>query len=205
MQKATAFFLLLLLSVSLYAQEDDDDIYGPIESDWGIYMPELYSKGDQTFIITLGCVFPAVFVNEGDIIEHNFVPPVGGTGALAYNYFVNSHVSVGAEISGLFNSTLAGNTVFMIPIGLRVGYQFILWRFEFPFTLSLGVNWHRYLNMGYFGYFMKFGGAVYYRFNPDWSFGINTCWGWYPEWTDEPKKNVDGNIIDLTLSVRYHF
>ena len=204
MQKALAFLLLLLLCVSLYAQEDDD-IYGPIDSDWDIYMPELYSRGDQTFIISLGCTFPTIFINNGEKIDHNFVPPVGGTGSLAYNYFFSSNISLGGEISGIFNSTLGQNTVFMIPIGLRVGYQFILWRFEFPLTLTLGVNWHRYLNLGYFGYYMKFGGAVYYRFNPDWSFGITTNWGWYPELTNDRSKDVHGNIIDLTLSVRYHF
>jgi len=205
MQKAAAFLFLLFLCFTLYAQDEDDDIYGPIESEWDIYMPELYSRGDQTFLISLGCVFPAVFLNNGKVIEHNFVPPVGGTGSLAYNYYWGPHFSIGGEISGLFNSTLGQNTVFMIPMGFRVGYQFIVWRFEFPLTMTLGINWHRYLNLGYFGYYMKFGGSIYYRFNPDWSFGINTNWGWYPEWTNEPKKNVDGNIIDLTVSVRYHF
>jgi hypothetical protein len=52
---------------------------------------------------------------------------------------------------------------------------------------------------------MKGGGAVYFRFNSDWSFGINANWYWLPQWTNERSKNVDGNIVDILLSARYHF
>jgi len=208
MQKAGAFLLLLLLGmpILLNAQEwSEPDDEPSIESDWEIYSPDLYSAGDKTFIISIGTVFPTVFLNNGEVIEHNFSPPVGGTGSLAYNYFLGSHLFIGGEVGGMFFSTLGLNTAFIIPLGARVGYQFLLWRFEFPLNLTLGMTWHRFLNLGYYGFYMKGGGAAYYRFNSEWSFGLNANWFWFPEWTNEPKKNVDGNIIDLTLSVRYHF
>jgi hypothetical protein len=63
----------------------------------------------------------------------------------------------------------------------------------------------RYLDQGYLGFYLKGGASVYFRFNPDWSFGLNSNWYWLPQWTKDPSKNVDGNIVDLTLSVRYHF
>ena len=207
MRKAGAFFLLLLLGFTvplLYAQEEypDDEPYDP---GWDVYVPELYTKGDQTFTINLGLIFPVLFLNNGSRIAHNFSPPVGGMGSLGYNYFLGSKFFVGGEIAGIFNSTLGGNTVFLIPIGVRAGYQFILWRIEIPLSLTVGINWHRFLNQGYFGPFIKAGGSVFYRFNPDWSFGVNANWCWFPEWTNDSKKNVDGNIVEVTLSVRYHF
>jgi hypothetical protein len=209
MGKAGAFLLLVLLGFwgpLLYAQEEEEPGEdAPIESDWDIYMPELYTRGDQTFSISLGLIFPTVFFNNGAKIPHNFSPPVGGTGSLAYNYFFGSHFNVGGEIGGMFNYTLGKSTVFIIPIGMRVGYQFILKRFEFPLTMTIGFAPQRYLEQGYFGFFMKWGAAAYFRFSPDWSFGLNSNWCWFPEWTKEPSKNVDGNIVDLTLSVRYHF
>ena len=154
---------------------------------------------------SLGFVFPAIFLNNGEQIDHNFEPPIGGTGALGYNYFLTPNIFIGGEISGMFNSTLGGNTVFLIPIGAKLGYQFIIWRLEFPLSVTLGVNWHRYLNEGYFGFYAKAGASVFFRYNPDWSFGVNANWCWFPEWTNEPSKNVDGNIVEVTLSVRYHF
>ncbi|MCL2065994.1 MAG: hypothetical protein FWG99_00820 [Treponema sp.] len=209
MRKAGAFFILLFFGLGLlYAQEEDDEpdyVDPPIISDWDIYVPELYTYGDQAFIITLGLIFPTVFVNDGKVIDHNFSPPVGGTGSLSYNFFLSPNIFLGGEISGMFNSTLGNNTVFMIPLGVRMGYQFILWRFEFPLTMTLGINWHRYLNLGYFGFYMKGGGSVYFRLRPEWSIGVNANWCWFPEWTEDRSKNVDGNIMELTFSVRYHF
>ncbi|MDR1319200.1 MAG: hypothetical protein LBJ90_06200 [Treponema sp.] len=215
MRKAWAFLTFFLLGFtffpafnSLYAQEEDpgseEDEQIPIESDWDVYMPELYSLGDQTFTISLGVTFPTLFLQNGEAITHNLFP-VGGTGSLAYNYFLDSHFNIGGEISGLFNYTLANNTLFIIPIGLRVGYQFIFRRFEFPLAVTIGIAPQRYLNFNYLGFFIKGGASVFFRFSPDWSFGLNGVWGWYPEWTKERDKDVQGNMIDVTLSARYHF
>jgi hypothetical protein len=205
MRKTRAFLVVLLLILgglggTLSAQEEE-----PIVSDWDIYAPELYTRGDQTFIISLGVIVPTIFLNQGEVIDHNISPAVGGTGSLAYNYFINSYFSVGGEVGGMFASTVAQNVLYIIPIGLRVGYQFVVHRFEFPFTLTFGLAPQRYLDKGYAGLFVKAGAAFYYRFNPDWSFGVNTNWCWLPQWVEDPKQNVDGNIVDVTIAVRYHF
>jgi hypothetical protein len=225
MQKARAFVMILLIGLAafsgfygqaLHAQEEQEEEpdYGdekiPVESDWDGYMPNLYSKGDKTFSISAGVIFPVLFFNNGKLIDHHFSPPVGGSGSLAYNYFFGPHFNFGAEIGMMFNYTLAQNTVFIIPIGLRVGYQFVFRRFEFPLLMTIGFVPQRYLNDGYFGFFMKGGASAFYRFNPDWSFGLNVDWNWFPQWPMEngkpvPEKNMDGNIIGLTLSARYHF
>ncbi|MDR1277325.1 MAG: hypothetical protein LBK02_01085 [Treponema sp.] len=219
MRKAGAFFLWLLLmgGTVIFAQEEEapgieeeipeeeipeEEI--PIESDWSGFMPSLYSNGDQTFTITLGIIFPTLFIQNGSMITHN-INPVGGTGSLAYTYFLGSHVFVGGEIGIMFDATLRKNTLFIIPIGLRAGYQFLFKRFEFPVSLLIGFAPQRYLELGYFGLFVKPSASAFFRFNPDWSFGINTAWWWVPQWTPDKTKNVDGNFIDITLSARYHF
>ncbi|MDR0876746.1 MAG: hypothetical protein LBN21_01730 [Treponema sp.] len=217
MQKAGAFFLIALLGIGggfLFAQEEEapDDVYPeetpgedvPIESDWGDYMPALYSAGDQTFTISLGVIFPTIFTDKSGLITHN-ITPVGGTGFLGYSYFLDSHFSLGGEIGGMFIATLAKNTLFIIPIGLKVGYQFILGRFELPLGITIGFAPQRYLEKGYFGFFLKPIVGGFFRFNPDWSFGINTAWWWVPQWPKESEKYINGNFIDITLSARYHF
>lgn len=223
MRKALALFLLLILywfsghgAAFLHAQEEDDDDQPyderiPIEDDWDGYISDLYAAGDKCFTISFGLIFPHGFLNKGTPIEHHLSPPVGGSiGPLSYNYFFNSNFFVGGEIAFLFNGTLANNTVFLVPIGLQAGWQFVLRRFEFPLAATIGFAPQRYLSLNYFGFFMKAGGGVYYRYNPDWSFGLNADWSWYPQRPMEngspaTAKNVDAFFIGLTISARYHF
>jgi hypothetical protein len=100
---------------------------------------------------------------------------------------------------------LARNSLFIIPIGLKAGYQFTLSKFEFPISVAFGMAFHRYLDLGYFGFYLRGGGGVYYRFNADWSFGFHAGWGWFPEWTPGKGENIDAHIVDVLLSARYHF
>jgi hypothetical protein len=200
MRKAGVLLLLLLtcLPFLLAAQEDE-------EPEWDYYYDDIHSRGDQTFIISLGTIFPTIFMNNGQKIEHKFSPPVGGIGFLSYQYYFKTNIFVGGEVSFMFAPTLGGNTLFIIPLGVKGGYQFNYRKFEFPISLSVGVSWHRYLSMLYFGPYLKAGGAAFYRFSNSWSFGINSNWLFFPEWTGKKSENVYGNMLELTLCARYHF
>jgi len=202
-RRMAACFLILLLGVcsQLSAQDDTPDI----ETDWDLYTSDLYVRGDQTFVITLGTVFPLMFVNNGKLLENKINPPIGGTGSLSYNYYLNSMFYIGGEVGGMFLPTIGRNTVFIIPLGIRGGMQFIAGRFEFPIFLSLGMTWHNLLNQGYYGLYSKIGAAGFFRATSEWSFGITAQFGWFPEWTKDSNKNVDGFFLDTMLSARYHF
>jgi hypothetical protein len=104
----------------------------------------------------------------------------------------------------MFAATKGENVLFIVPMGLRIGYQFILGRFEFPLSLMVGGAPQKELDFGYFGLFLKPAASIFWRFNPDWSFGLNTAYWWVPQW---PKNGPDvyGNFLELTLSARYHF
>ena len=207
-------FILLLLVVpawNLLAQEEEPPDVNPgnppIESDWGEYNANIYTKGDKTFIITLGLVIPTIFSGK-DIIDNEHGLKLGGTGTLAFNYYLSPRFFLGGELSGMFMSTRAKNMFFMVPFGIRVGYQFVIRRFEFPFTLMIGAAPQKYIESGYFGLVIKPGASVFWRFNPDWSFGFNAVWWFVPQWPkalEGIKYNAYGNFIELTLSARYHF
>jgi hypothetical protein len=202
MKKAAAFVLLLLVSSLLFAQYEDEE---EPEQTPGWVEQDVYSTGDQSFSIAAGVLFPVLFFNNGETITNNLFA-VGGYGSLSYTYFLGAHFFLGGEISLSFIATESqNNMLYLIPIGLRAGYQFVIWRFEIPLTYTIGFNWHRYLGYGNFGLYMKAGVSLFYRFNPEWSYGLNASWCWFPEWTGDPSKNVDGHMIELTLSVRYHF
>jgi hypothetical protein len=207
MRKAGAFFLILLFSFTLlYAQANDPPSSEPPDGgDWDYYNPDSYTHGDQTFIISLLTIFPVVFINEGNVMKNNFNPPVGGAGCLSYNYFFTNNIFLGGEINGSFIPTMGNNMYYGILLGARTGYQFYIWRLEFPLNITLGMAWHQYLNFKNYSFYIKGGGAAYFRYNAEWSFGIHSNWYWIPQRTNDPSKNVYGNMVDLLLSVRYHF
>ena len=195
------FFSVLLYSQEQEQEEDEDQIVQP-DRDYSYLRPV---SGDQAITISAGTIFPVFFLNNGNLVNpHNF-DPVGGNLYLAYNYFFSYGFFLGGEVSFIFISTIGENTAYFVPLGIRAGYQFSIWRLEFPLSFSVGMAWHRYLDLGYYGLYLKTGLSAYFRFNEDWSFGLNSAFGWYPEWTENKKNNMDGFIVDLTLSVRYHF
>jgi len=204
MQKAVALFFILFfgLSVLLFAQDDSEP---DVEPDWIIGKNDLYSRGDQLMSLSLGVGFPIVFINNGKVKDHKISPPVGGTGNISYSYYINSHFFIGGDASLLFFSTIGGNTLFIISFGPKVGTQFILGRFEFPIFAGLGASIQTYLDFGYFGFYMKAGVSAFFRATNQWSFGITSNFSWYPEWTDDTKKNIDSLCIDVALTARYHF
>jgi hypothetical protein len=205
MEKGKSFFFILiffiLLGIPVAAQEEEEPGEIPIDSDWSDFMPALYARGDQTFIISLGPIIPTLFYGESGLVDNNV--KVGGTGSLAYNFFLSSHFFIGGELGGMFTPTLGENTLFMVPFGFRVGYQWVFKRFEFPLTLMVGAVPQRYLNYGYFGLIIKPIASIFFRYNSDWSFGLNAAWWWTPEWTKG--RDIYGNFVDVTISARYHF
>jgi hypothetical protein len=204
------FFLVSLFSVS--AQEDGNDADEiPIESDWDAGPVTLYSAGDKTFSMSIGALFPVLFLNDkGESYAKNYPVGnihIGGTGSLAFNYFLSPYLFVGGELQGMFAGTLGGNMLYIIPMGIKIGYQFIAGRFEFPLSFMAGMAPQSYSNnIGYFGFFLKPQAAVFWRFNSEWSFGLNTGWWFVPQWpATGPEYNRYGNFIELTLAFRYHF
>jgi len=206
MQKAAALFLILFFGISilLFAQDDSDP---ETEPDWeDIFSSDLYTRGDQTLAIGLGVGFPIALIRNGEVVvKNNIVPPIGGTGFINYNYYINSHFFTGVEVGLLFLPTLGKNTVFITSFGIKAGTQLITGRFEFPFSLSLGGTIQTYRDSAYFGYYMKGGVGAYFRITPEWSFGLTSNFSWFPQWTSDPDKNIDGLFVDISIVGRYHF
>ncbi|MCL2208790.1 MAG: hypothetical protein FWC19_04200 [Treponema sp.] len=199
MHKAGVFLLILLMGFPILLAAQDDDDY-----EWDYY-DDLYAIGDQTFIITLGTILPMFMQINGETAPNKYTPPVGGAGSLCYNYYLNANIFAGAEVSAMFIGTLGSNTLFMLPVGIRGGYQFNIWKMEIPISIGVGMVWHRFIDQGYYGMYLKGGVSAFYRATTTWSFGINSNWYWFPQWVEDKTKNAYGNFLDLTISARYHF
>jgi len=209
--------LLICTAFILHAQDaeidDDDEEDGGvnIESDWS-RAANLYTRGDQIFCISLGLVKPLFFVEK----EEGYMKTqmkLGGMGAISYNFFLGPNWFIGGELSGMFCSTLGQNMFYIVPIGVRAGYQIIYNRFEFPLSLMIGIAPQSYDQQSYLGLFTKPGAGGYFRFSPEWSFGINTSFWWVPEWTNKTRPlenrtsniNIHGFFWEIILGARYHF
>jgi hypothetical protein len=202
------FLCIIIRAFSLYAQEEAEN--APVETDWSRYIPALYSRGDQTFGIGLGLGFPLFYMDKDD----GFVDTkmnMGGIGALSYNYYLGPRLFLGGELSGAFFSTIAKTNYFIVPVGLKIGYQFIYNRFEFPVSLLLGIAPQQYQTATYFGFFTKPAVSGFFRFNPEWSLGLTASMWWVPQWTDKKRDGYSGNVnihgffLETNLTVRYHF
>ena len=210
--------MLLVSAFILHAQEadidDDEEEDGEgisIETDWS-RAANLYTRGDQTFCISLGLVKPLFFAEQ----EEGYLKTqmnLGGMGSLAYNYFLGPNLFLGGELGGMFASTLGENMFYIVPIGFRAGYQFILHRFEFPLSFMIGLAPQSYNQRSYLGLFAKPAAGGFFRFNNDWSFGLQTSFWWVPQWTKKTRElnyrsstiNIHGFFWETSLSVRYHF
>ena len=199
--------LFLILPISgLFAQEEDPPEPPPIDIEW-FEETTLYSRGDRTFTISLGTIFPTVFWGDIERDQHN-LSSVGGTGSLAFNYFLTPHIFIGGELSGMFLSTRGQNMLYIIPFGFRIGYQFVHRRFEFPISVMVGGAPQMRLEDRYFGLIIKPGASAFWRFNADWSFGLNAVWWFVPQWPSPQhgiRHNAYGNFMVVTLAARYHF
>ena len=210
--RKTGFWIFLMMFVCslalLPAQEGDsgdgseDD--GPaIESDWSVFNEPSYERGDKMFSIGLGLIFPVTFKGASGTLKQKV--NLGGTGYLAFDYFLFKNFAVGAEVNGSFNSTYGENMLYLVPIGLRFTYQLVFHPIEIPITMAVGMAPQKYLDQNYLGLYLKPTLGVYWRFNSSWSFGVNGAWWWLPQWTKNSAENAYGNFATLTIAARYHF
>jgi hypothetical protein len=197
-----------------YPYEDDGSYpYDDGEGDENADLPALpvwdgipfsgYTRGDKTFNISLGILPSLFFTSSGKTLDNHI--KLGGAGSLSYNYFLNSRMFIGGVLQGSFSQTLGKNFLYMIPIGATFGYQFVLRRFEFPLSVTVGGVTVQYLTFNGYWLFIKPQASGFFRFNSDWSFGLNIAWWFAPQWTKVPEKNASGHFLEVTLSARYHF
>jgi hypothetical protein len=195
-------------------EEDDDSDELPIESEWTGPLPDRYAPGDRMFTMSVGALFPMVFLDQDGNVYDSQIKAGLTLGAIGLNFFLTPGIFVGGEFSLGFSWTI-NNILFQLPFGVRLGYQFtlnspklpsFLNRFEFPVSIMVGMYSQNYQTRNYFGLFLKPEISTYFRFNSDWSFGVNVGWWWVPQWPENgPKFNRFGNFLNTTLSARYLF
>lgn len=130
---------------------------------------------------------------------------IGGSGYLGYSYFFTKSFAVGGTIGFGYSITEGSNMFLFVPILAQATYQFQFRKFEFPFTLGIGGSFENYLDTTYFGLTIKPEIGAYFRYSPEWSFGLFAGYEFMPQWSTNSSYNYLGMICDVGASVRYHF
>lgn len=161
-------------------------------------------KGDQYIRVGVGIEVPLFNIGP-DGVETDTNMNLGGTGIIGYSRFITSRISLGGELAFAFNSTLGENMYLALPLTFKGTYEFVVRDFRVPCSLSIGGALHSYRSRYFFGPIVKPEVGVYYQYSPEWSFGLATAWNILPQWYDNSDDNRVGNMLDITMGLRYHF
>ena len=186
--------LLLFSSISFCEEEEDDSI---------IALPG-HELGDQIFSLRAGLVIPLFFHDfDGNTYDSNST--IGASGAIQWNFYLTNYLRLGIDIGLAFSLDPNKNLYNMIPITFNVAYVISVSRFEFPISLSSGINILNYADIYHLGILIKPAIAAYWRYDANLSFGLNIAYWWTMEFPIEDYSAVAGNFIDITPSLFYHF
>ena len=193
--------LLVFISGPLFAASDDDDDYDTYQ--------ETFSLGDQMFFINGGVFIPLFFFDRSlDVKDTNLT--LGGTGSLCWQVFLTNHLSVGAELGGMFALSPNTRVLYMIPLMLKATYWIRFYPFEIPLSLGLGGNLSILEEAAHIDFIAKPGIGFYWNFNEEWAFGANATYWFVPQMYSGSGKvpsdnSMFGNFMDVTLSVLFRF
>lgn len=174
------------------------------------FAPTLYQLGDQVFNINLGLFIPMWYRNPGDFSTADTNLSLGGTGSLEYATFIDSQMSLGLSLKGMFAYTPTDRLLSMFPITAKYTYYLLdAYPFEFPLFIHGGLCISRLEQETYYGPTLMPGAGVIWNMSSSWGFGLNATYWWVPMWygadNERAAQSRFGNFLDVSLSASYHF
>ncbi len=199
---ALVALLLVFLAVTAPAfAQDAADAPASVE----VQVENPFNKGTQTIGISAGVHIP-LFVFGGNATSTEDNLSTGGLFGFQYQNFIAPGLAIGGSISGAFNGTIGGGSLFVAPLTFRTAYWWSLLPFELCVAAEAGGYLMRYDNHGMVGPFAKAGGGAYWRSSPSWSLGLQTYYWLVPEihTGDYADLTRFGNFLEVGLSAVYH-
>jgi hypothetical protein len=171
------------------------------------YVPT-YVLGNQILIINAGLFVPLFFQSLGGEIDNTNLS-LGGVGSIQWSTYLNNEMTLGIEGGGMFSFSPNGRTLYMLPVTARYAYILRAYPFEFPLSISAGINFTRLSSMFQILPIVKPGVSAYWNYSLEWAFGVNFFYWWTPNLYQgpEPPKSQSrfGNFLEISLSALYHF
>ena len=188
-------FLFAIFSVSLFAQDAiKENPVIEVEDTEPTY--KMNQAGEQYLGVKLDLNIPYRPLTKLKL---------GGSGSLGYHYYIFDNVTIGGNISFAYSTTIGNNVFYFVPFMFSVGYDFSVGNLEIPLNLEIGAAMQNYKDRTYFGLAVRPEVGFFYRYNHDWSIGVQTGLYILPQWYKNSEYNYTGLIHDVGLSARYHF
>jgi hypothetical protein len=190
--------LVMLAALPLFAQDAVDNQN---------YFGGLHRKGSQIISLTTGAGIP-LFILPADALATEASPlGVGASFSLGYQYFVANRLTIGGSLTGAFNGTVGGRTLFVAPVAFKLGYWWGTEPMEYTVGLDLGASVLRLSGDGVITPFAKLGGGAFAQISEAWSLGGQVYWWLIPEIHFNPYTDLTryGNFLEISLGAVYHF
>ena len=197
-----ALFALLCIALPLSAQ-----VAGQSESDGTDYFGGLHKKGSQIISLTTGAGIPLFILPADPSATSDYPLGVGASFSLNYEYFVANRLAIGGSLTGAFNTTVGGRTLFMAPVALKLGYWWGTAPLEYTVGMDMGLNIVRLSGNGVITPFIKAGGGAFVQLSQSWSLGGQLYWWFIPEvhYGSSASLNRYGNFLEISIAALYHF
>ena len=197
--------IITLIAATFISAQENNPAEAP--EDQG---PSLYQLGDQIFSINAGLFIPLYYRNPGDFSTAPTNLTLGGTGSLEYSSFINSTMTLGLSLKGMFAYTPTERLLSMFPITAKYTYYISnSYPFEFPLYVNAGFCISRLESETFYGPTIMPGAGAIWNMSSAWGFGVNMTYWWVPMWYGSSSEDVEksrfGNFLDISLSATYHF
>ncbi|MEI6875996.1 MAG: hypothetical protein WCL50_12805 [Spirochaetota bacterium] len=177
----------------------------PVESgEQGTLSSSPYKSGDHSISLSAGGMIPLAIIPFAGAATSQL--HIGAGFGFSYRYFLDRQWAVGGSVSGAFNGTLAGRSLFIAPLSADISYWKAFVPFEFFLEGGVGGFLSRLDTNGMIGPFAKVGGAALWRTGSGWSVGIKSDVWLVPEIHVAPYADLTrtGLLLDAGLFAVYH-
>ncbi|TXT41968.1 MAG: hypothetical protein FD137_2417 [Spirochaetes bacterium] len=171
------------------------------------YFGGLHRQGSQNIQLALGAGIPLFILPLDSSATESRPLDIGASFSLGYQYFVLNRLTLGGSLTGAFNTTVGGRTLFMAPISFRTAYWFDAESLELNLGVDLGFNVMRLSGNGVITPFAKLGGGAFVEVSEAWSVGGQLYWWLVPELHVGLQSGLTryGNFLEISVGTVYHF
>jgi hypothetical protein len=163
-----------------------------------------FLPGEQLIGISVGLQIPAFLVEKTGGGVDNL--DLGGSFGFSYQNFIARGFALGGNISGAFNGTIGGGSLFIAPLGLTAAYWWTKLPFEFSILGEFGAYLMRYDGKGILDPFAKAGVGAYWRISSGWSLGLQGYLWFVPEvhYGDYSYLSQYAGFVETSIAAVYH-
>ncbi len=196
MKRIIVLAAVLICALSAPWAQGQEDLFGG-----------LHRKGSQMISLSTGGGIPLFILPADSSAAEPYPLGVGASFSLNYDYFLANRFALGGSLTGAFNTTVGGRTLFLAPLALRLGYWWGRSPVEFRAGADLGFCILRLSGNGVITPFAKAGAGAFVQVTEAWSVGGQTYWWFIPELHTGSYSSLNrfANILEISIGALYHF